>query len=114
MTEQALAISGYGSDEPPISAQYPDAAVPPQGQGQASVVSNLGSVMRVISKAQRSGPKQAARLRVKEVQIRRSATAALASAPGLSPRQSGSVALLVALMAVLSVGGVLRWRRGRA
>jgi hypothetical protein len=108
----ALALSGFDTNQPAVRAQYPDAAAPP-ATGPPPVVSNLGDVIMVTRKAQH-GRKRAVQWHAQQHRIARKATAALSSSVGLGPPQSGSVALLIAGMVVLSVAGVLRWRRGHA
>ena len=95
---------------PSVRAQYPDSGGPP---GQPPVVSSLGSLMHLTRQIDRD-PNAAARLRASEREIGREATRALLTTAGIDPRQSGSIVLLMAAIGVLSVGGVLRWHRGRA
>jgi hypothetical protein len=109
-TGTALGISGFASNEPAVRAQYPD-ATDLQGAGTKPVVSSLGNVIYMTREAARN-PKVAARQRVIEQNITRMSIGALSSVAGLDARQSGSIALLIAGIVVLSVGGVLRWRRG--
>lgn len=107
----ALGISGFASPGPAVRAQYPDASGL-QGSGPQPVISSLGSLMRVTRDIDRN-PKAAARSRAKEQGYTRKATRAVMSASVVGDaRQSASIALLIAGIAVLSVGGVLRWRRG--
>jgi hypothetical protein len=106
----ALGISGFASPGPAVRAQYPDATGP---QGPGPLISSLGSVMRVTRDIDRDqDPKVAARRRAIEQEDTRKAKSAVLSASVVGDaRQSGSIALLLAGIAVLSVGGVLRWRR---
>jgi hypothetical protein len=107
----ALGISGFASPGPAARAQYPDAPGL-QGPGPQPAISSLGSLMRVTRDIEREPKKVAARWRAKERADTRKATkAVLSAAVGGDARQSGSIALLLAGIAVLSVGGVLRWRR---
>jgi hypothetical protein len=108
----ALAISGFTSDEPAVRAQYPDATGLPQ-TGQAPAISNLEDVIRLTHSIDRRDPQVAAKLRAVTPAIRHKVKAALSTAPTLNTQQSGSIALLVIGIAVLAVGGVLRWRRGQ-
>jgi hypothetical protein len=117
-TGTALGLSGFASNGPAVRAQYPDAP-DLQGAGPQPVVSSLGNVIYVTRKAERNlrreaarNPKAAAQQRVIEQKVTRMAIGALSSVAGLGASQSGSIALLVAGIVVLSVGGVLRWRRG--
>ena len=106
----ALGISGFASPGPAVRAQYPDASGL-QGPGPQPVISSLGSLMHVTRDIDRN-PKARARSRAKEQGYNRKAKrAVLSAAVGGDARQSGSIALLLAGIAVLSVGGVLRWRR---
>jgi len=108
----ALGISGYATNGPAVNAQYPDDASN-TGSGRGPVISSLGSLMRFTRKAQR-GSEHGARWHAEQQQITRRMTTAVVSAAGLDARQSGSIALLATGMAVLCVGGFLRWRRGRS
>jgi hypothetical protein len=114
-TGTALGISGFASNEPAVRAQYPDATYPdsagPQAPGTQPVVSSLADIGHVTREAERN-PKVAARLQASRPEITRMALAALSSAAGLGTSQSGSIALLIAGIVVLSVGSALRWRRG--
>jgi hypothetical protein len=62
-------------------------------------------------RARASSPRAAARQRQVQRRIVREASGALSSAAGLTPTQSGSLVLLLGAVLVVSVGGVLRWRR---
>jgi hypothetical protein len=107
----ALALSGYATDQPAVNAQYPDATTTGSPGGGGGSVGSLGTLMR--SRHRRaSTPKAAARQRKVERKIVRRATGALASAAGLAPSQSGSLVLLLGAVGVVTLGGVLRWRRG--
>jgi hypothetical protein len=111
-TGAALGISAFATPGPAVRAQYPD-STGSLGGGSPPVVSNLASLMRLTREAHRD-PKAAARLRVEERQAAQKATHAVMTAGGMDARQSGSIALLIVGLGVLSVGGVLRWRRGLA
>ncbi len=104
----AVALSGYASGQSPVNAQYPDANT---GGYQGSQGGTLRSLM--ASRHRRaSSPKAAARQRQLQRRIVHQENGALASAAGLTPSQSGSLVLLFGAVLVVSVGGVLRWRRG--
>ena len=111
-TGAALGISAFATPGPAVRAQYPDSAGS-LGGGSPPVVSNLASLMRLTREAQRN-PKTAARLHAQEQQIAQKAAHAVMTAGGIDARQSGSIVLLIVGIGVLSVGGVLRWRRGLA
>ncbi len=107
----ALGISGFATPETAVRAQYPDA---PGASRAKPVVSSLDDIMRVTRKAARDrDPTAARRFREAEHVIALKARSAVLSSAGIDTRQSGSIALLAAGIAVLSVGGVLRWRRDR-
>jgi hypothetical protein len=105
----AEALSGYATDQPAVNAQYPDLFTGgSQGGGDAD--GTLRSLMAMSRRA--SSPKAAARRRQVQRRINRQARGALSSAAGLTPTQSGSLVLLIGAALVMSVGGILRWRRG--
>lgn len=107
----ALALSGYAIDQPPVNAQYPDVTTNDSGAGGGVELTSLSKLM--TSRIRRaSSPKAAARQRIVERRIARRATGALASAAGIPPSQSASLVLLLGAVGVVSIGGVLRWRRG--
>lgn len=107
-----LAISGLASDGPAVRAQYPDADALAPGAGQnGPAVSSLADIVRARAQLLRN-PRAAARRRLQEASIDRRITAALPSPTGLGVGDSGSIPLLMIGIAVLAVGGVLRWRRG--
>ena len=106
----AAALSGYASDQPPVNAQYPDADTG-GSQGGGGSDGTLRSLM-VSRHRQARSPRAAARERQVQRRIVRQESAALASATGLTPTQSGSLVLLLGAVLVVSAGGVLRWRRG--
>lgn len=108
----ALAISGYSSNSPAVAAQYPDSSTL-RHLGTKPVFSDLDDVVAHTRRLLRN-PKVAAQVRAKERVIARKTTHAIATAAGLEPPQSGSIALLVAGMGVITLGGFLRWRRGAA
>ncbi len=103
----ALGISGFAANEPAVDAQYPDAVG--AKLGPKSVVSSLVDIDRVTVQAKRKDP---ARWHAIQREIIRKTTRALTSAAGLAPRETGSIVLLIAGIAVILVGVILRWRRG--
>lgn len=107
----AAALSGYASGQSPVNAQYPDAADTGGSQGGGGSDGTLMSLMASNHRRARS-PRAAARQRQVQRRIVRQESAALASATGLTPSQSGSLVLLFGAVLVVSVGCVLRWRRG--
>lgn len=110
--QPSLAISGFATDGAAVQAQYPDAAA--SRPGAKPMLASLSDIVRVqrVERAS-SGPKAvAARHALARKVARKAATAALSSSVGIDPRQSGSIGLLSAAMAVLGVGAFLRWRRG--
>lgn len=108
----ALAISGYSSNTPAVAAQYPDSNEL-RSVGPKPVFSDLDAVI-AHTRALLRNPKVRAQVRAKERVIARKTTHAIATAAGLEPPQSGSIALLVAGMGVITLGSFLRWRRGVA
>jgi hypothetical protein len=106
----ALGISGFDSNQPAVRAQYPDTAGL-QPRGPKPVISSLRDVISVTRKIERD-PKAAARFRAVQNAVSHKLGAAMSSAPALDTRQTGSIALLIVGIAVLAVGGFLRWRRG--
>jgi hypothetical protein len=109
----ALGISGFADDQAAVRAQYPDSSALETG-GPAPVISSLGDVITDTRRVIARDPKARARLLSVQPTVRRRVVAAMSSATGLDPPQSGSIALLVPGIAVLAAGGVLRWRRGLA
>lgn len=107
----AAALSGYASGQSPVNSQYPDAATD-GSQGGGGSDGTLDALMASGHHRRASSPKEAARQRQVERRIVRQESAALASATGLTPSQSGSLVLLLGAGLVVSVGCVLRWRRG--
>lgn len=103
----ALGISGFAANEPAVDAQYPDAVG--AKLGPKPVVSNLVDIDRVTVQAKRKDP---ARWHAIQREIVRKTTRALTTAAGLAPRETGSIVLLIAGMAVMLAGIFLRWRRG--
>jgi hypothetical protein len=97
----AWAISGYANGSTAVAAQYPDSTAA-QGAGPKPAISDLAQVMQAT---QLSDPPKASRRKVLREEIQ-----ALTSGEG-NLRQTGSIALLIAAIAVVLVGGVLRWRR---
>ena len=106
----ALALSGYGSDQPAVNAQYPDAAgsdLSGPGGGSATLSSLMRSDRRSADR-----DRTVAHRRSIQREIVRKATAVLSRDAGLGPAESGTVLLLLITAAVVSIGGFLRWRRG--
>jgi hypothetical protein len=110
-TETSLAISGFSTDGPAVSAQYPDAAGSP---AEAPAIGTLQDIADVTSAgAETRDPTVLARRREAAQVINRRATAALSSNVGMSPPESGLFALLyIAGIAVAAMASLLRWRRG--
>jgi hypothetical protein len=108
--QPAFGISGYSSGEPAVLAQYPDSTSLPAASPKP-VFSNLGAVLKTTSKIMRN-PEARTQWRVSRRSITQDTKRALTTAAGLDTTQSGSIALFIAGMAVLLVGGFLRWRRG--
>jgi hypothetical protein len=107
----ALAISGYASNTPAVAAQYPDSSA--SQLGPKPVISDLGQAITRTRKMLRDpDPKVRAHVRAENQVIVRKTTQAIATAAGLAPPQSGSIALLIAGVGVVALGVVLRWRRG--
>ena len=106
MPGTAWGISGFAGGGTAVSAQYPDSAAA-QSKGPNAEISDLDQVMHAIdsSRASDSDPLQA--LLPREIQ-------AVSSGAGANLTRTGSIALLVAAIGVVLVGGVLRWRRGDA
>jgi hypothetical protein len=100
------AISGYAGGSTAVAAQYPDspAAQPP---GPKPDISDLAQVINVTNplRLSHSPNVQASSRKVvrSEIQVLSRGVSNL--------RQTGSIALLIAAIAVVLVGGVLRWRR---
>jgi hypothetical protein len=108
----ARAISGYSTGGPAVAAQYPDSGTLRQS-GPKPVFSDLGEVtVHIRTMLRNSTPEARRQVRAKERSIVRKTTHAIATAAGLDPSQSGSIALLAAAMGVIVIGGFLRWRRG--
>ena len=99
----AWAISGYANGSTAVAAQYPDSTAA-QGAGPKPAISDLAQVMQAT---QLSDPPKVQANRRK---VLREEVQALSSGEG-NLRQTGSIALLIAAIAVVLVGGVLRWRR---
>jgi hypothetical protein len=110
LTGTGLAVSGLGTSGPAVLAQYPDARdLAPNGS--ASNMSSLGDIVKGERQAQRN-PNAAASQRADASRVERRVVAELPSSGALAASQSGSIPLLISGIAVLSVGGILRWRRG--
>lgn len=104
----AWGISGYAGGQTAAAAQYPDAAAT-QSTGPKSDISNLAQVMRAIRNARLVAPGQ---WQANQRAVVHRELQALSTGAGAGLRQTGSIALLIAAIAVILVGGVLRWRRG--
>lgn len=103
--QTAWAISGYASGSTAVAAQYPDSSA--ALLGPAPDISDIDQVARVTRSLRLSdSPKiQAIRRNV----VHRELQAVMSGERDLA--QTGSIALLLAAIGVVSVGGVLRWRR---
>jgi hypothetical protein len=111
LTGTGLAVSGLGSSGAAVVAQYPDARdLASSGSASRSNVSNLGDIVNGEREARRN-PKTAASHRADASRVERRVVAELPSSGALAASQSGSIPLLISGIAVLSVGGILRWRR---
>ena len=97
MPGTAWGISGYASGGSAVAAQYPDAGV-----AHSAVLSDLAEVRQAIRGLPRTAQGQASQ---------RALVGELSSGVALGLGQTGSIALLIAAIAVVLVGGVLRWRR---
>jgi hypothetical protein len=106
----AMALSGYASGQLPVNAQYPDADNNGSVEQGGAPLGTLSLLMTATQRQART-PRARARQRQFHRRIVRQESAALASAAGLTPSQSGSLVLLFGAILVVSVGGVLRWRR---
>jgi hypothetical protein len=107
-----LAVSGLGSSGPAVLAQYPDAmALVPKGSASRSTVASLGDIVNSERRSQRN-PNAAKSRRADASRVERRVVAQLPSSGALAASQSGSIPLLISGIAVLSVGSILRWRRG--
>ena len=105
----AQALSGYSSDTPAVAAQYPDSDA--SQLGPKPVFSNLGQAITHTRKILRN-PQVRARVRDEDAVIARKTIHAIETTAGLTPPQSGSIALLTAGVGVVALGIFLRWRRG--
>jgi hypothetical protein len=112
LTGTGLAVSGLGGSGAAVLAQYPDATdLAPSGSASPSSVPSLADIVNRERKAQRN-PKAAASRRADASRVEERVVAELPSSGALAASQSGSIPLLISGIAVLSVGGILRWRRG--
>jgi hypothetical protein len=102
----AWAISGYAGGSTAVSAQYPDSSAA-QPAGPKPDMTNIAQVIHATSPLRQSDSPgvQASTRKV----VRRELEALSSGASNL--RQTGSIAVLIAAIAVVLVGGVLRWRR---
>ncbi len=111
MPGRAWGLSGFASGGSAVDAQYPDSAAA-QSAGPKPDISDLAEVMDAISIPRPGDPDPAQQLEAYQGVVHHDILQGLSSGAGLGLRQTGSIALLIAAMAVLLVGGVLRWRRG--
>lgn len=111
MPGTAWGISGYANGQTAVAAQYPDSAAAKSNVPNAPT--DLAEVILATRSAQRLDPAQwqAAQQSVVRREFEALSTGAGA---GAALRQTGSIALLIAALAVVLVGGVLRWQRGHA
>jgi hypothetical protein len=103
-----VAISGFASDEPAVRAQYPD-SVGGQQQERISTLENVVQATRGVAR----GRAAAAQMHATERRVAREVAVSKVGAVRLDMRDSSSIALLLASIGVLAVGGVLRWRKGQ-
>jgi hypothetical protein len=95
----ALAISGYASGSTAVAAQYPDSTAA-QGAGAKPAISDLAQVTQATRLSDPTTPRTVVHQELD----------AISSGEG-NLAQKGSIALLIASLGVVVVGGVLRWRR---
>jgi hypothetical protein len=109
MPGTAWGISGYASGQTAVAAQYPDSAAAKSNVPNAP--SDLAEVILATRSAQRRDPAQ---WQAAQQSVVRREIEALSTGAGPALGQTGSIALLIAALAVVLVGGVLRWQRGHA
>lgn len=110
LTGTGFAVSGLGTSGPAVLAQYPDARdLAPNDSASRSNVPSLGGVIVTSRRKAQRNPKAAAGRRANALRVER---VELPSSGALDVSQSGSIPLLLISIAILSVGGILRWRRG--
>jgi hypothetical protein len=104
----ALAVSGFATGGPAVDAQYPDAFDPTNTPPpRPTSVASLGDVTR-HERRQATSPKA----RADESKVRKRVVRAVPRPAGPGVSESGSISLLITGIAVLSIGGIVRWRRG--
>jgi hypothetical protein len=108
MPGTAWGISGYASTQTAVAAQYPDSAAA-QSAGPKPNISDLAEVMQATRSSRLS---DSAHWQAGHRAVVRREFQALTSGVGADLTQTGSIALLIAAIAVVLVGSVLRWRRG--
>ena len=105
MPGTAWGISGFASGGTAVGAQYPDSAAAQSGSPKPEIT-DLAEVTNATRSSRLSDPAAWQALVPRELQ----AVSSGAAAASLS--RTGSIALLVAAIGVILVGGVVRWRRG--
>lgn len=105
MPGTAWGISGYASGGSAVAAQYPDFTVS-RSAAPTPVLSDLAEVGQAMRALRRTAQGQASQRALVHRELE-----ALSSGVALGLGQTGSIALLIAAIAVVLVGGVLRWRR---
>jgi hypothetical protein len=115
LTGTGLAISGFASTGPAVRAQYPDdRTLAPSGNAAGlPPVATLRAIIRQDRNASRR-PGEARRFHRAELKIRERSLAVLPTSSKAGVQEYGSISLLVGGMVILSVGGLLRWRRTAA
>ena len=113
-TGNGLAISGLASGGPAVRSQYPDAQDLASDASEAAPAATLATLQRDIrrqagSRATTPEARQAAQREEANIAGR---TITAQSAAGSGVREYGSVPLLLGAIGLISVGGVLRSRRG--
>ena len=108
MPGTAWGLSGFAGGGTAVGAQYPDSSAGQLGAPKPAI-SDLAQVIAAVRSSVLGdpAPQQAAYRAAAHHEVQ-----ALSSKAGIDLRQTGSIALLIAAMAVLLVGGALRWRRG--
>lgn len=103
-----LAITGLSSVGPAVQAQYPDAtelAASPEQATQGTEHARLADLRQAVRTQPAAAPTEQAQV------TERFAAALAQTGPGL--REFGSIPLLLAGIAVFSLGGLLRFRRNQ-
>jgi hypothetical protein len=103
----AWGISGFAGGGTAASAQYPDSGAA-NVVAQKAKISDLAQLTTAIRKSLSRDPVQ---FRAAQRTVVRREIEALSTVAGTDLGQKGSIALLVAAIAVAIVGGVVRWRR---